>query len=39
MPSLDEVKEAINKMKGGKAPGVDGVSLDILKADGEPIVK
>ncbi|CAF4057002.1 unnamed protein product [Rotaria sp. Silwood2] len=37
VPSLNEVKEANNKMKSGKVPGIDGVSVDLLKAGGEPI--
>ncbi|CAF4160208.1 unnamed protein product [Rotaria sordida] len=37
LPSLNEVKEAINKMKSGKAPGIDSISVDLLKVGGEPI--
>ncbi|CAF1576772.1 unnamed protein product [Rotaria sp. Silwood1] len=31
-PSLIEVEQAINKMKSGRAPGIDEISADILKA-------
>ncbi|CAF2614911.1 unnamed protein product [Rotaria sp. Silwood2] len=33
-PSLLEVEEAIRRMKSGKAPGMDGVSTDVIKAGG-----
>lgn len=29
----DEIKTAVKEMKCGKAPGLDGVSADLLKAD------
>ena len=32
-PSLEEVTAAIKAMKSGKAPGADGVTAEILKAD------
>ena len=33
-PSLEEIEEAIRRMKGGKAPGIDDISADIIKAGG-----
>jgi hypothetical protein len=33
-PSLQEVEEAICRMRCGKAPGIDGVTADVLKAGG-----
>ena len=38
-PTLNEVEQEINKTKSGKAPGIDDISADILKAGGRPIVK
>ncbi|CAF3704228.1 unnamed protein product [Rotaria sp. Silwood1] len=38
-PSLIEVEQAINKMKSGRAPGIDEISADILKVGGPPMVK
>ncbi|KAF6205809.1 hypothetical protein GE061_019983 [Apolygus lucorum] len=32
-PSVNEIASAINDMKNGKAPGVDGIPPEILKAD------
>ncbi|PVD27010.1 hypothetical protein C0Q70_12160 [Pomacea canaliculata] len=32
-PSLEEVTAAIKKMKSGKAPGADGITAEMLKAD------
>ena len=34
-PTLEEVKAAIKSMKNGKAPGVDSVTAEMLKADPE----
>ena len=34
-----EVRRAISKLKMGKAPGVDGVSAEMLKAGGETVVE
>ena len=30
----EEVKRALNEMKGGKAPGMDGVRVEMLKEGG-----
>ncbi|CAF2532798.1 unnamed protein product [Rotaria sp. Silwood2] len=35
--SLKEVEEAIRRMKSGKAPGMDGISADIIKAGGHAL--
>ena len=32
-PTLGEVKDAITKLKNGKAPGIDNISVVLLKAD------
>ena len=32
--SIEEVKEAVNEMKSGKAPGVDGYAVECLKKIG-----
>ena len=29
--TIEEVKRALNEMKGGKAPGSDGVRVEMLK--------
>lgn len=34
-PSLAEVREAIAKLRGGKAPGVCNISVELLKGGGE----
>ena len=34
-----EVKKAIYKFKYGKAAGVDGVTADMLKCEGETVVE
>jgi exonuclease III len=36
-PSLKEVEDAIRRMKGGKAPGIDGITADIIKAGGRAL--
>ncbi|CAF3906760.1 unnamed protein product [Rotaria sp. Silwood1] len=36
-PSLLEVEEAIRRMKSGKAPGMDGLSTDVIKAGGRAL--
>ena len=36
-PSLEEVEEAIRRMKCGKAPGIDDISADIIKAGGRAL--
>ena len=33
-PSLLEVEEAIRRMKSGRSPGMDGISVDVIKARG-----
>ncbi|KAG0730476.1 Transposon TX1 uncharacterized protein [Chionoecetes opilio] len=37
-PSLDEVREAVAKLKGGKAAGVCNISAELLKAGGEAMI-
>ena len=37
-PSLAEVREAVGKLKGGKAPGVCGIPGELLKAGGESVI-
>ena len=36
-PTANEVKSAIDNVKSGKAPGIDGVSAEMLKAGGDVI--
>ncbi|CAF4970466.1 unnamed protein product, partial [Rotaria socialis] len=36
-PSLLEVEEAIRRMKSGRAPGMDGLSVDVIKAGGRAL--
>ncbi|KAG0728096.1 putative protein in type-1 retrotransposable element R1DM [Chionoecetes opilio] len=38
-PSLDEVREAVAKLRGGKASGVCNISAELLKAGGEAIIR
>ena len=38
-PSIEEVRKAMNQMKSRKAPGGDEVTVDILKAGGEPVIR
>lgn len=38
-PSINEIRKALNQMKSRKAPGSDGVTIDILKAGGEPVIR
>ncbi|KAG0717242.1 Retrovirus-related Pol polyprotein from type-1 retrotransposable element R2 [Chionoecetes opilio] len=38
-PSLDEVREAVAKLKGGKAAGVCNSSAELLKAGGEAMIR
>ena len=35
----EEVERALNEMKGGKAPGMDGVRVEILKVWGVTILE
>merc|ERR1712035_263168 len=37
-PSLDEVREAVAKLRGGKAPGICTISAELLKAGGEAMI-
>ena len=37
-PSLDEVREAVSKLKGRKAAGVCNISVELLKAGGEAMI-
>ena len=37
--SLEEVKEAVNEMKSGKAPGLDGFPVECLKKDGMAVLE
>ena len=32
-PTLGEVKDAITKLKNGKAPGIDNITVELLKVD------
>ena len=34
-----EIRQAIGRLKGGKAPGIDGVTAEMLKAGGEVVVE
>ncbi len=34
-PSLDEVRESVAKLRGGKAPGICNINAEMLKAGGE----
>ena len=35
----EEVKRALNEMKGGKAPGMDGVTVEMLKEEGVTVLE
>ena len=35
--TVEELKRALNEMKGGKAPGMDGVRVEMLKEGGETV--
>ena len=37
-PSLSEVREAVGRLKCGKAPGICGISAELLKAGGEAMI-
>ena len=37
--SLEEVREAVNKMKSGKAPGPDGFPVECLKKGGMAVLE
>ena len=38
-PSLDEVREAVAKLKGGKAAGICNISAELLKAGGDAMIR
>ena len=38
-PSLDEVREAVARLRGGKAPGVCNISAELLKSGGEAMIR
>lgn len=35
----EEVSKAITRLRGGKAPGVDGISAEMLKYGGDAVVE
>ena len=35
--SLEEVREAVNEMRSGKAPGLDGFPVECLKKGGSSV--
>ena len=37
-PSIDEVKEVVGKLRGGKAAGLCNFSAELLKAGGEAMI-
>ena len=37
--SLEEVREAVNEMKSGKAPGLDGFPVECLNKDGMAVLE
>ncbi|CAF1602087.1 unnamed protein product, partial [Didymodactylos carnosus] len=39
VPTIQEVETALKQMKSRKAPGDDGVTADLLKAGGAPVVR
>ena len=38
-PSIDDVKEAAAKLRGGKAAGICNISAELLKAGGEAMIR
>ena len=38
-PSIDRVKEAVAKLKDGKAAGICNISVELLKAGGEAMIR
>ena len=38
-PSIDEVKEAVAKLRGRKAAGICNISAELLKARGEAMIR
>ena len=39
LPSIEEIRRALNQMKSRKAPGSDEITADIFKAGGAPIIQ
>ena len=37
--TIEEVKRALNETKGGKAPGIDGVRVEMLKEGGVTVLE
>ena len=37
--TIEEVKRALNETKGGKAPGMDGVRVEMLKEGGVTVLE
>lgn len=38
-PSLDEVRLDVAKMRGGEAPGIHNIGAELLKGDGEVMIR
>ena len=38
-PSIDEVKEAVAKLRGGKAAGICNINAELLKAGGKAMIR
>ena len=38
-PSVDDVTKAVNQMNSGKAPGLDGISAELLKSGGPRLIE
>ena len=38
-PSIDDVKESVAKLRGGKAVGICTISAELLKAEGEAMIR
>ena len=38
-PSIGDVKEAVAKLRGGKAAGICNISAELLKAGGEAMIR
>lgn len=38
-PTIEEVKEIINKSRDGKAPGKDGINIELIKYGGNTLHK